>query len=70
MGGEKFGQSLVAVWLAGVFGDNNLFYPVLDTFRSDEIAFIGGNAAVEEILELEQTLGSLYILVGGHAADG
>src|SRR3989449_5605533 len=54
-------------------------FPYTTLFRSldhllhrdggDHLAIPGGDAAVEEELELEQPLGGLDILVGRHAAD-
>src|SRR3989449_4515963 len=54
-------------------------FPYTTLFRSldhllhrdggDHLAIPGGDAAVEEELELEQPLGGLDILVGCHAAD-
>jgi hypothetical protein len=70
MGGKKLGQSLITVRLSRVFALNQLSDLVLYTLGCDEIALIGGDAAIEKIFELEQPLGSLNILVGGDAAYG
>src|SRR5438309_3699862 len=67
---QDLGDLLVRQRLARVFGGHEVPDVLLDGDRGDHLPGVRGDAAVEEVLELEQPLGRLHVLVGGDAADG
>ena len=56
--------------LRGVLARDQVLDGLLHRHRGDHVAVVGGDAAVEEPLELVEALRRLDVLVGGHPADG
>src|SRR5712691_12218857 len=67
---QDLGDLLVRQRLAPVLGGHEVPDVLLDGDGGDHLAGVRGDAAVEEVLELEKPLGCLHVLVGGDAADG
>src|SRR6266849_8038830 len=67
---QDLGDLLVGQRLARVLGGHEVPDVLLDGDGGDHLPGVRGDAAVEEVLELEEPLRRLHVLVGGHAADG
>src|SRR5262245_8588891 len=67
---QRLGDLLIGERLAAVLAGDHVADRLLDRHRRDHRAVLGGDAAVEEELQLEEALRRLHVLIGGDPADG